>query len=207
MNRQIIAGLFLAFTAAGCAVDADPVDPASTDDLSAAEGASELNSNPGDFCGGFAGIPCDNGLYCKYEPEAMCGAGDAGGTCAIPPAACQKVYKPVCGCDGQTYGNECEAASNSVSVAHKGECEATGGAGEGDPCGGLLGVQCAAGLFCDFPSETLCGSGDQMGICREPPAACLHVYKPVCGCDGLTYGNACEAAASSVSVLHGGPCK
>jgi hypothetical protein len=41
MNRQIIAGLFLAFTAAGCAVTADPVDPASTDELSAAEGRGD----------------------------------------------------------------------------------------------------------------------------------------------------------------------
>ena len=37
--------------------------------------------------------------------------------------------------------------------------------------------------------------------------ACLTVYEPVCGCDGFTYGNACEAARAGVKSWRGGSCE
>jgi hypothetical protein len=38
-------------------------------------------------------------------------------------AICQDIYKPICGCDGKTYGNECEARVEGIRVAFEGECD------------------------------------------------------------------------------------
>jgi hypothetical protein len=36
--------------------------------------------------------------------------------------------------------------------------------------------------------------------------ACPEIYQPVCGCDGFSYSNACEASRFGVSVDHEGTC-
>jgi hypothetical protein len=52
-----------------------------------------------------------------------------------------------------------------------------------------------------------CGFSDGSGVCKPIPEICTDDVNPVCGCNGTTYSNACEAAAKGVSVQSQGACQ
>jgi hypothetical protein len=79
-------------------------------------------------------------------------------------------------------------------------------AASGAMCAGFAGIQCPAGQFCDLSKSAQCGLADQAGTCAPKPEVCPMFISPVCGCDGKTYNNSCEANLAGVSVHTGGIC-
>ena len=61
---------------------------------------------------------CASGFYCAKT----IGECDGTGECQQKPDVCPDVFMPVCGCDGNEYGNACEAAAVGVNVDINGPC-------------------------------------------------------------------------------------
>lgn len=53
-----------------------------------------------------------------YEPEPLC----IDDSLIDPNTACLQIYDPVCGCDGNTYSNDCLATISGVLNFKKGVC-------------------------------------------------------------------------------------
>jgi hypothetical protein len=146
-------------------------------------------------CGGSAGDTCDAMQYCKGE-EGECGE-DAEGECADTPMTCPAIIDLVCGCDDRTYANECMADAAGVTVASIGACD-----GGGQACGGMAGDTCDEDQFCDTAEDECMAEAE----CSDRPVMCMLALDPVCGCDGMTYGNECFANGAGVAVASTGPC-
>ncbi|WOJ90280.1 Kazal-type serine protease inhibitor family protein [Methylocapsa polymorpha] len=81
-----------------------------------------LGVGEGGVCGGIAGIACDGKLWCDPEP-GHCGGADIAGKCIAVPEICNKIFKPVCGCDDKTYSNDCERQAAKVAKKSEGACK------------------------------------------------------------------------------------
>ncbi|XP_022336600.2 agrin-like isoform X4 [Crassostrea virginica] len=128
---------------------------------------------------------------------------------------CPSEEKKVCTSNGQEFFNECEVrkymCQQQELISYSiGECltEGSGSGASGDDFGGSGEEQLSELLLCD---DRLCPFG---GICIPHPDGshvcscdfdCIAVRDPVCGSDGLNYGNQCEmqqaACRANMSIV------
>jgi hypothetical protein len=150
-------------------------------------------------------IECGMTEYCNFI-DLNCGSNGTKGSCEQLPSVCTTQFDPVCGCDGKKYGNSCNAATSAISVSSSRNCLNA----EEIPQETLINecqtnADCSEGFYCF--TENI--RGDIVSRCSALDSSiggCPTVFNPVCGANGVTYGNDCEANAAGQTIIKPGAC-
>lgn len=85
-------------------------------------GSGGAGGATGQTCSSEPPIACPGGQICDEDSPNRCSAGSELGHCIVMPGACTTIYAPVCGCDNQTYSNDCERQRARIQLGHTGAC-------------------------------------------------------------------------------------
>lgn len=140
------------------------------------------------ICGTIAGIPCPSTMFCDFSND-QCGGDDGGGTCEPIPTACDDNVLPACACDGEVYGNPCEANAAGFDVNASGTCSVP------PPTTFACGwTYCTFDAYCERSTSDV-GSEPTGYVCKSLPAVCGGA--PACPClANEPCGSICAADAA-----------
>lgn len=81
----------------------------------------------GQECGTIRNIPCKEGLFCELSfdeahPGDLCIVINVAGRCVKAMQDCPSTVQEVCGCNGETYVNDCIRIKSKAQKASNGRC-------------------------------------------------------------------------------------
>lgn len=187
--------LFLLALALTAACGASPTDPLTREEAREQSGKSdELDVDlcleqewygDGEVCDDFCLYPdpdCEGNAFCTDDS-----------TCE-ESQHCNAEELCLLSCDEQ---GECDEACTGFCVES---------ALQPTTCGGPDEVSCDSGEWCSYAGDPLLARAELSGLCQPLPLLCTTVFAQVCGRDGVTYNNECNANGAGVDAIHDGPC-